>query len=215
MDLDKLTRKHLSRYFDGSKIIPEDTIQQLLTFLRSAPTSTNIQPNHFIVLSTPEGKAKLAANLGERFADNGEKITNASHTIIMTTRASLTHEHLEAVFSKEREDGRFPTLSKQEHWEYMTRDFVNLRNFTYKDTYHWMEKQTYMVLGLLMMAAAELGVEAMPLEGFDPVSVDNAFDIRKTGYTTTVLVALGYPDPAKQYTTAISRFEPEQLFTFA
>jgi nitroreductase/dihydropteridine reductase len=215
MDLDKIMSKHLSRYFDGTKTIPEETIRQLLKFLRSAPTSTNIQPNHFIVLSTPESKAKLAANLGERFADNGEKITNSSHTIIMTTRADIPAEHLDAVFDKEREDGRFPTVAKQENWEYMTRDFVNLRAYTYKDTYHWMEKQTYMVMGLLMMAAAELGVEAMPLEGFDPVTVDNAFDIRKTGYTTTVLLALGYPDLNKQYTTAISRFEPDQLFTFA
>jgi nitroreductase/dihydropteridine reductase len=215
MDLDTLTNKHLSRYFDGSRTIPDDMIQQLLRFLRSVPTSTNIQPNHFIVLSSTEGKAKLAENLGKRFADNGEKVTNASHTIIMTTRAALPEEHIEAVFNKEREDSRFPTLAKQEHWEHMTRDFVNLREFTYKDTYHWMEKQTYMVLGLLMMAAAELGVEAMPLEGFDPVTVDRAFDIRKSGYTTTVLVALGYPDLKKQYTTRISRFEPEQLFTFA
>jgi nitroreductase/dihydropteridine reductase len=215
MDLDQIMNKHLTRYFDGTKTIPEETIQQLLKFLRSAPTSTNIQPNHFIVLSTPQGKAKLAANLGERFADNGEKITNSSHTIIMTTRADIPAEHLDAVFGKEREDGRFPTVAKQENWEYMTRDFVNLRSYTYKDTYHWMEKQTYMVLGLLMMAAAELGVEAMPLEGFDPITVDKAFDIRKSGHTTTVLLALGYPDLNKQYTTAISRFEPDQLFTFA
>lgn len=215
MDLEKLMDKHLSRYFDGSKTIPEETVQKLLKFLRSAPTSTNIQPNHYYVLSTPEGKEKLAANLGERFADNGEKILNSSHTIIMTTRADIPEEHLDAVFGKEREDGRFPTLAKQEHWESMTRDFVNLRSFTYKDTHHWMEKQTYMVLGLVMMAAAELGVEAMPLEGFDPVTVDNAFDIRKTGHTTTVLLALGYPDLEKQYTTAISRFDPERLFTFA
>ncbi|GAB3386592.1 nitroreductase family protein [Humibacter soli] len=215
MDLDKLMNKHLSRYFDGSKTIPEETIQQLLRFLRSAPTSTNIQPNHFIVLSTREGKEKLAANLGERFADNGEKIRNASHTIIMTTRADVPAEHLNAVFAKERTDGRFPAEAKQAHWEEMTRDFVNLRNYTYKDTNHWMEKQTYMLLGLTMMAAAELGVEAMPLEGFDPVTVDKAFDIRKTGHTTTVLLALGYPDESKQYKTPISRFEPEQLFTFA
>ena len=214
MDLNKLMNKHLSRYFDGSKTIPKETVEELLKFLRSAPTSTSIQPNHFIVLSTPEGKAKLAANLGERFADNAEKITNASHTIIMTTRADVPEEHLDAVFAKERADGRFATLDKQENWERMTRDFVNLRKYTYKDAYHWMEKQTYMVLGLLMMAAAELGVEAMPLEGFDPVTVDKAFDIRETGYTTTVLVALGYPDLDKQYTTAISRFEPDQLFTF-
>jgi nitroreductase/dihydropteridine reductase len=215
MDLDKLMNKHLSRYFDATKTIPQDTLDQLLKFLRSAPTSTNIQPNHFIVLSTPEAKSKLAANLGERFADNGEKITNSSHTIIMTTRADIPDGHLDAVFDKERQDSRFPTLDKQENWERMTRDFVNLRKYTYKDSYHWMEKQTYMVLGLVMMAAAELGVAAMPLEGFDPVTVDRAFDIRQTGYTTTVLLALGYPDPDKQYTTAISRFEPDQLFTFA
>ncbi|HCU77825.1 nitroreductase family protein [Microbacterium sp. 1P10UB] len=215
MDLDKIMNKHLSRYFDGSKTIPEETIQQLLKFLRSAPTSTNIQPNHFIVLSTREGKEKLAANLGERFADNAEKILNASHTIIMTTRADIPAQHLDAVFGKERADGRFPTPEKQERWEYMTRDFVSLRNYTYKDTYHWMEKQTYMVMGLLMMAAAELGVEAMPLEGFDPVTVDKAFGIRETGHTTTVLLALGYPDVEKQYHTPISRFESEQLFTFA
>lgn len=215
MDLDKLMNKHLSRYFDGSKTIPEEKIDQLLRFLRSAPTSTSIQPNHFIVLSTAEGKAKLAANLGERFADNGEKIVNSSHTIIMTTRVEIPDRHLEAVFAKERADGRFPTRDKQENWERMTRDFVNLRKYTHKDAYHWMEKQTYMVLGLMMMAAAELDIEAMPLEGFDPVPIDNAFDIRETGYTTTVLLALGYPDPAKQYTTVISRFEPTELFTFA
>jgi len=80
MDLDKLTNKHLSRYFDGSKTIPEDTVRQLLKFLRSAPTSTNIQPNHFIVLSTPEGKAKLAANLGENLrAVGGKRCRQIAH----------------------------------------------------------------------------------------------------------------------------------------
>src|SRR5262249_31918935 len=82
VDLDKLMSKHLSRYFDNSKTIPEETLQQLLRFLRSAPTSTNIQPNHFYVLATQEGKERLAANLGERFQDNAEKVLNASHTII-------------------------------------------------------------------------------------------------------------------------------------
>lgn len=215
MDLDKLMSKHLSRYFDGSKTIPDETLQQLLRFLRSAPTSTNIQPNHFYVVSTQEGKERLAANLGERFQDNAEKILNASHTIILTTRADVPEHHLEAVFAKERADGRFADEAKQERWESMTRDFVNLRKYSYKDAYHWMEKQTYMVMGLTMMAAAELGVEAMPLEGFDPISVDKAFNIRATGHTTTVLLALGYPDEAKQYKTPVSRFEPERLFTFA
>jgi nitroreductase len=214
MDLDKLMNKHLTRYFDASKTIPEETLQQLLRFLRSTPSSTNVQPNHFYVLATPEGKKQLADNLGERFQDNSEKILNASHTIILTTRADLPESHLDAVFAKERADGRFPDLAKHELWEFMTRDFLNLRNYGYKDVNHWMEKQTYLAMGLTMMAAAELGVEAMPLEGFDPTSVDKAFKIRETGHTTTVLLALGYPDPAKAYPTPISRFDADQLFTF-
>ncbi|MFJ9762002.1 nitroreductase family protein [Streptomyces sp. NPDC101149] len=214
MNLDKLMSKHLTRYFDPSKTIPEETLQQLLRFLRSTPTSVNVQPNHFYVLTTPEGKEQLADNLGERFQDNAEKILNASHTIILTTRADVPDSHLEAVFTKEKADGRFPDPAKQQLWESMTRDFLNLRNYGYKDLNHWMEKQTYMAVGLTMMAAAELGVEATPLEGFDPTSVDNAFKIRETGHTTTVLLALGYPDPKKVYTTPISRFDHDELFTF-
>jgi nitroreductase/dihydropteridine reductase len=206
--------KHLTGYFDPSKTIPRETLEQLLRFLRSAPSSVNVQANHFYVLATPEGKERLADNLGERFRDNAEKILNASHTIIFTTRADLPDTHLEAVFAKERADGRFPDLSKQELWESMTRDFLNLRNYGYKDLNHWMEKQTYMAVGLTMMAAAELGVEATPLEGFDPTSVDKAFKIRESGHTTTVLLALGYPDPERVYTTPISRFDADRLFTF-
>jgi nitroreductase len=214
MNLDKLMSKHLTRYFDPNKTIPEETLQRLLAFLRSTPSSTNIQPNHFYVLATSEGKERLANNLGERFQDNAEKIQNASHTIILTTRADLSDSHLEAVFAKERADGRFPDPAKQDLWEFMTRDFLNLRNYGYKDLNHWMEKQTYMAVGLTMMAAAELGIEATPLEGFDPTSVDKAFKIRETGHTTTVLMALGYPDPKKQYTNPISRFDADKLFTF-
>ena len=65
MDLDKLMGKHLTRYFDPSRTIPAETLQQLLKFLRSTPTSTNIQPNHFYVLATDEGKKRLADNLGD------------------------------------------------------------------------------------------------------------------------------------------------------
>src|SRR4051794_19323503 len=136
MDLDKLMNKHLTRAFDPNKTIPEETLHQLLRFLRSAPTSTNIQPNHFYVIATAEGKERLVANLGERFQDNSSKILNASHTIILTTRADLPDSHLEAVFNKERADGRFPNPAQQDLWESMTPDFLNLRNYGYKDVNH-------------------------------------------------------------------------------
>jgi nitroreductase/dihydropteridine reductase len=215
VDLGKLMDKHLTRYFDPTKTIPDETMQQLLRFLRSAPTSVNVQPNHFYVLATPEAKEKLAKTLGARFSDNAEKFQSASHVIILTTLTDVPDEHIDAVFAKERMDGRFPDPAKQELWESMTRDFLNIRNSVYKDLDHWMEKQTYMALGMTMMAAAELGVEATPFEGFDRASVDEAFAITETGYTTTVIMGLGYPNLEKVYQTPISRFDPDRLFTFS
>jgi len=214
MDLDKLMNQHLTRAFDGSRTIPEESLRQLLRFMRSAPTSTNIQPNHFYVLASAEAKRQLADNLGERFQDNSSKILNSSHTLILTTRADVPDSHLDEVFGKEDADGRFPDPAKRAMWQYMTRDFLSLRNYAYKDLNHWMEKQTYLVLGMTMMAAVELGFDATPLEGFDPASVDKAFKIRETGHTTTVLMALGYPDVEKAYKGPISRFDADRLFTF-
>jgi nitroreductase / dihydropteridine reductase len=141
MDLDKLMNQHLTRAFDAGKTIPEETLQQLLRFLRSTPSSTNVQPNHFYVLATAEGQKQLADNLGERFQDNSEKILNASHTVILTTRADVPDRHLEEVFNKEDADGRFPDPAKHALWQYMTRDFLNLRIYGYKDLNHWMERQ--------------------------------------------------------------------------
>src|SRR3954471_4397844 len=113
MDIDKLMNKKLTRAFDHCKTIPEETLQQLLRFLRSTPTSVNIQPNHFYVLATPEGKKHLAANLGARFQNNSEKIPCPSHAILLTPRADGPDSHLQEVFDKENAGGRFPDPEKR------------------------------------------------------------------------------------------------------
>lgn len=88
MNLDNLMSKHLTRYFDSSKTIPAESLQQLLRFLRTVPSSVNVQASRYYVLGTPEGKERLAGNLGERFLDNGGKIRDASHVLVFTTRST-------------------------------------------------------------------------------------------------------------------------------
>jgi nitroreductase / dihydropteridine reductase len=215
MDLENLMHKHLTRAFDSTRIIPEVTLERLLKFLRSVPSSVNVQPNHFYVLGTRGAKERLARNLGAFSAGNGPKVLSASHVIIFTTRANLPDSHIEEVFAKEVADGRFPDPQNNAMWEDMVRSFYDLRYYDYKDMVHWLEKQTYLALGLTMMAAAELGVDATPLEGFDPHAVDMEFKIRETGYTTTVLLALGYPDTDQVNKSVTSRLDPSRLFTFA
>ena len=213
MDLDSLKNKHLTRYFDATRRIPDETLDKFLGFLHTLPTSVNIQPNRFHVLETPEGKEKLVNALTGRFADNAGKVASASHAIVITTRTGIADEHLQAVYAKERADNRFPDPKVQAGWEAGTQDFLRIQTERDGVIKHWMEKQTYLVTGASMMAAHEFGFDATPFEGFDPKSIDDAFGISGTGFTTTLLLVMGYPDESRAYKGPISRLESEKIFT--
>lgn len=213
MDLDYLKTKHLTRYFDATRRIPDETFERFLGFLHTLPTSVNIQPNRFHVLETREGKEKLVKALTGRFADNAGKVASASHAIVITTRTDIPEGHLEAVYAKERADLRFPDPKVQAGWEAGTQDFLRIQTKRDGIIKHWMEKQTYLVTGASMMAAHEFGFDATPFEGFDPESVDEAFGITGTGFTATLLLVMGYPDEPRAYKGPISRLERETVFT--
>jgi nitroreductase/dihydropteridine reductase len=214
MDLNNLITKHLTRYFDPNKKIPEETFQLLLRYLRTSPTTINIQPNHFHVLETQAGKDKLADALVGRFEDNQEKVRNASHAIVFTTRKTIPDEHLQEIFAKERADGRFADPQTQAGWEAGASGFVKIQSENYGgDVLHWLEKNTYLVVGATMMAAASLGVDATPMEGFDRAAIDEAFGLTGTDFTTTLIMALGSPDEARVSRQPVSRFDAEKIFT--
>lgn len=56
----------------------------------------------------------------------------------------------------------------------------------------WASKQTYITLGHALIAAAKLGIDACPMEGFDPNQFDEILDLKEKGIATTVIAAIGY-----------------------
>jgi nitroreductase len=63
------------------------------------------------------------------------------------------------------------------------------------DTALWATKQTYIALGFLLETAALLGVDACPMEGFNPAAFDEILGLPALGYNATVTCALGYRSP--------------------
>lgn len=61
MTLEELVRKRQSdRKYDTSKVVPREAIQRILETARLAPSATNSQPWHFIVIDDPDTIAKAA-----------------------------------------------------------------------------------------------------------------------------------------------------------
>ncbi|MCX8086149.1 MAG: oxygen-insensitive NAD(P)H nitroreductase [Rhodocyclaceae bacterium] len=194
MDIAKLSlSRHTCKAYDASRKIPAEQIEQLKTLLRNAPSSVNSQPWHFIFASSEAAKARLAKSTEQpMFAANGAKITNASHVIVFCARTAFDEERITAITDQEERDGRFPTPEAKAAQLKSRRFYAGLHRFDLKDTQAWMEKQVYLALGTLLMGAAALGIDATPIEGFDPRIVNDELGLREKGLTAVVLAALGY-----------------------
>ena len=206
---------HFTKVFDPSRTIPEAEFDLLVKFLYSIPQSCNVQSSHFIIATNQQTRARIAGAIGEGFGINTPKLLNASHIIVFATRQNLSDEYLEELHAQEVADDKFPNEELANQWKAVVRGWVNLHRYDAKDLNHWMEKQTYLGLGMMLMAAEEMGINAIPLEGFDSRALDAELGLRERGFTATVLLALGYRAESDFYLkTPKSRLPMGRHFTF-
>ncbi|MDT3719465.1 oxygen-insensitive NAD(P)H nitroreductase [Pseudomonas oryzihabitans] len=214
MQLSQIARtRYTTKAFDGSRSIPAEQVEELLELLRQAPSSVNSQPWHFVVAASAEAKVRIARGMQSPY--NEPKVLPASHVIVLCTRLEMTEGHLAQVLEREAQDGRFAKPEARAAQDGTRRHFVDLHRHERKDVQHWMEKQTYLALGTLLLGAAALGIDATPMEGFDANSLDKELGLREQGYTALVVVGLGYRGES-DFNAALpkSRLAREQVFTF-
>ena len=199
-------KRHTTKSYDPNRRIPDETVEKLKELLRFSPSSTNIQPWHFVIASTQEGKARVA-KATEKYPFNRPSILNASHVVVFASRLAVDEDYLQHVLEQEDKDGRFDA-DKETHKPAMHGGrslFVNLHKQDFKDVQHWMDKQVYLNLGQFLLGAAALGVDATPMEGIEIPVLDAEFGLREKGYSALFVVPLGYHDPEQDYNASLPK----------
>lgn len=215
IDLSALAqRRYTCKHFDASKKIPTDHIEQIKTLLRLSPSSVNSQPWHFIIADSKEGKERIAKSTAGPAAYNTPKVIDCSHIVAICSRVDINAEHQAAILAQEDKDGRFQKPEYKTGQGNSRRYYTNLHIYESKDLQAWMEKQVYISLGMLMLGATALGIDSCAMEGFDRVILDKELQLQEKGFTSLVLVALGYAAPTDANATLKkSRLAPEKVFT--
>ncbi len=190
--LNILKQRYSTKEFDATKKLTEEQITQLEELLQYAPSSTNIQPWHFVMATTDEGKARIAKGAQGFFSFNEDKVREASAVVVFASQVDLTDSHLEEVLEQEEKDGRFPQKEFKAQNHGARSIFANMHKLDYKDYQHWADKQVYLNLGNFLLGAAALGLDAIAMEGLDLKVIDEEFKLREKGYTSSIVVAVGY-----------------------
>ena len=209
-----LLRRYTTKAFDPERRLDAAQLAQIETLLRYSPSSTNAQPWHFILAGSDEGKARIAQATQGFYSFNDAKIRRASHVVVLCTRAQIDDSHLLQVLAQEDQDGRFANAEAREGQHRGRSHFVNAHRFQLRDSVHWMEKQVYLALGMLLLGVAAMEIDACPIEGFDAVALDEALGLRQHGLVPSVIVALGY-SAADDFNAALpkSRLPADSVIT--
>ena len=76
----------------------------------------------------------------------------------------------------------------------------------------WATHQVYIALGFFLSAAAMLGIDACPMEGFEPAKYDEILELPRLGYGARVLATAGYRAAGDPYVKlAKVRFKTEDV----
>lgn len=198
--------RHTVKAYDPTHRLTDEQVEKIKELLRLSPSSTNAQPWHFVLASTPEGKERVAKSTDRLYPFNRQSIVNASHVVVFCSRLEIGEDHLQRVLEQEEKDGRFggnPEFKAQMHAGRSL--FVNLHKQDFKDVQHWMDKQVYLNIGAFLLGVATLGIDATPMEGIEISALDEQLGLRERGYSALVVVTLGKLDSANDYNAKLPK----------
>lgn len=187
-----MNNRYSTKKFDTTKKISEEDINQIKELLRLSSSSVNLQPWHFVIASTEEGKNKISKSTEGFYAFNKEKVIEASHVIVLCAKTSIDENFLLKVLEKEDKDGRFANDEFKNGMHGARSTFVNIHKNDLKDIQQWVDKQVYLNLGNLLLGVAALGIDSVPMEGFDAQILAEELGLNEQGLKPIAIVPIGY-----------------------
>ena len=197
-----LNWRYATKKFDSTKKLSRAQLDELLKATQLAPSSVGLQAYKIIVVEDKAIREKL------REAANGQsQITDASQLIIFASETRLDDAYIANYIdyvSEKREIARENLTG----FEQMIKGNVN--RLSDEQRIAWSNKQVYIALGVLLTAAAEMGIDACPMEGFNAAQFDELLGLKEKELTTVVLAAVGFRSEDDSYSKLAKVRKPEE-----
>lgn len=179
-----------------NELVSEDKIDQIIEAINLSASSCGIQPYRLIVVTNPEIRQKLAEG------SFNTQIQASSHLLVFAAFNKITSEYIAdyvAMMEEQRnlETGAFNALKDAVTSFFSTQ--------TPEQNAIWSSKQAYIGLGTALIAAAELKVDATPMEGFDPELFNNILGLSEKNLHASVIISLGYRDTTNDYMASMPK----------
>lgn len=203
--LDNLNWRYATKKYDATKKISAENLNTIKEAVRLSASSYGLQLYKVIIVENPEIREQLkAAAYGQT------QITDASQIFVFANQTAVDNSDIDGYIQNISKTRNIPEEALSGFGDYM-KGAVNPMSDDIKKI--WTAKQTYIALGNLLCAAAELKIDATPMEGFNATAFNEILGLDKLGLNAAVIAAVGYrhdEDETQHYTKV--RKSQEELF---
>jgi nitroreductase len=200
-----LNWRYAVKSFDASRQVEPGIWASLENSLVMSPSSYGLQPWKFLVITSGDLRAELRPH-----SWNQSQITDCSHLVVFLVKRAITPADLDQLINTTTAVRGMSADQLAFYRELMQKDLIDGPRSQQID--RWASNQVYIALGTFMAAAALMGVDTCPIEGFSPSDYDRILGLETSPYRSCVVCAAGYRDASDKYASlAKVRYSPALL----
>ncbi|NEW06772.1 NAD(P)H-dependent oxidoreductase [Paenibacillus sp. SYP-B3998] len=186
--------RHACKEFDSTKKVSNADFDFILETGRLSPSSFGFEPWKFVVIQNPLLREKLLpVTWGAQ-----KQLPTSSHFVIVLSRTQADLVADSAFIQSMMKDIQLLPEEVQQGKGKVFHNFLE-KDFKLLDseriTFEWGCRQTYIALGNMMTAAAQIGIDSCPVEGFHKEKAEQILKeegILKGNFGIACMVAFGY-----------------------
>ncbi|WP_416864284.1 MAG: NAD(P)H-dependent oxidoreductase [Imperialibacter sp.] len=206
--IDKLNWRYATKIFDPEKKVSAHDLAFLKEAIRLSVSSYGLQLYKVLIIENDDIREEL-----RKSSWNQSQITDASHLFVFCNYTRNYDQHVDSYIRRIIElQGKSDDGLKQ-YGEFIKKTIAGMPTEERKS---WSEKQTYLALNNLLMACAELKIDACPMEGFDKQAYNRLLGLDELGLNASVIAPVGYrSDKDETQERQKVRKSMEELFQMA
>ncbi len=182
--INSLQWRYACKKFDKTKKLSADQVSILKNAFNLTATSFGLQPLKLLIVKGDALKEQLLPH-----AYFQPQITTCSHLFIICIDTSFDENSIDSYFDLEK---NIRGTSEEIIEKFRNQLKSIFKNKTREQIDSSSINQAYINIGTLMTVCADQGIDSCPMEGFNPVKVDDILDLEQKHLRSILLLPVGF-----------------------
>lgn len=182
--IENLSWRYATKRFDTTKKVNATDLATIKKAVQLSASSYGLQLYKVLVIEDEAIRQQL-----QPVSWNQPQIVEASHLFVFCNYATVSPAHIEEYLALKSTTQSVPIEQLKPYGQFIQQ---SLANVSATEVSNWTAKQTYIALGNLLAACAELKIDACPMEGFNAAEYGKILGLEEKGLQAAVIATIGY-----------------------